>query len=327
MHMPNAKTSVRGEQRALRGKMRDSGMSYGQIAVEFARLYRLRPRAAWRHAYGWSLTEAAEHINDYAATSGLGSKATVAMTAAHLCEYENWPGQAIEPTGRRPTPYLLSLLAVVYGCAVRELLDAADYEHMPSGDRLVLDRTAQDDVRQSAGAGVTKRVGISRAQPSNQPYAPARFGVRDETVPASLPGDLAASLTPGLGEAQGLDERTRLRLRELPGAQLEELAEHLDSQWHALVKTDNLLGPRHALAAVLTHLTVIEALLRATRWPAREGVLRLAARYAESAAWLHEDSGDLTAARHWTGRAMEWAVEGDDRPMLSWVLFRRSQQG
>jgi hypothetical protein len=51
MGMPYAKSSLRAEQRALREKMRALGMSHRQIAVEFARRYRLRPRAAWRHAY------------------------------------------------------------------------------------------------------------------------------------------------------------------------------------------------------------------------------------------------------------------------------------
>lgn len=349
--MPNARTSVRSAQRALRRKMRDEGMSYGQIAVEFARLYQLRSRAAWRHAHGWSLTEAAERINSYAATSGLGNKATVSMTAAHLCEYENWPGQAREPAGRRPTPYLLSLLAVVYGCTAHDLLDGSDYEHMRPADLLVLDKATDSNVQLTAG-GAAMWPGISRAQPAAQSFARGRFGVPE----ASRPGDLAASVSnprgrwrpaaslerdtwqvldvsdvcdsriPRLGDVQNLDERTLLRLRELPGSELEELYGHLADQWHALVKTDNLLGPRYALGAVLTQLAVIEALLRATRWPARQGVLCLAARYAESAAWLHEDSGDLNAARYWTGRAMEWAVEGDDRLMLSWVLFRRSQQ-
>jgi transcriptional regulator with XRE-family HTH domain len=133
--------------------------------------------------------------------------------------------------------------------------------------------------------------------------------------PGSLPGD-----------AQPLDEAARLRLGELSGAQLDELADHLAGQWHALVKADNLLGPRCALAGVHTQLAVTEALLRVARPPARQRVLLLAARYAESAAWLHEDSADMAAARFWTGRAMEWAVEADDRPMVAWTLFRRSQQ-
>jgi tetratricopeptide (TPR) repeat protein len=77
---------------------------------------------------------------------------------------------------------------------------------------------------------------------------------------------------------------------------------------------------------VLAHLAVINALLGAVRPPARQQVLRLGARYAESAAWLHEDSCDLAGARYWTGRSMEWAVEAGDQLMVSWTLFRRSQQ-
>ncbi len=145
--MAYAKTSLRGEQRALREKMRALGLSHRQVAVEFARRYRLRPRAAWRHAYGWSLKEAADRISDYAARSGLDpGGATVAMTAPHLSEYENWPGPGVTPAGRRPTPYLLSLLASVYECAVHDLLDVADYEHMPPADRLIINMTAPSDV-------------------------------------------------------------------------------------------------------------------------------------------------------------------------------------
>lgn len=141
--MPYAKTSLRAEQRVLREKMRAVGMSHRQIAVEFARRYRLRPRAAWRLAYGWSQTDAAEQISNYAAHAGLGPDGTtVTMTGPHLCEYENWPGEGPEAAGRRPTPYLLSLLAAVYGCTVHDLLDVADFEHMPSADRLIVGKSA-----------------------------------------------------------------------------------------------------------------------------------------------------------------------------------------
>lgn len=123
-----------------------------------------------------------------------------------------------------------------------------------------------------------------------------------------------------------LDDAMRLRLDALSAAQLDQLIAHLGDQWHALVKTDNLLGPRHAVDAVHVCLGVIGALLRTVRSPVRRDVLRLGARYGESAAWLYEDAGDLSSARYWTGRAMEWAIEGDDRLMVSWTLFRRSQQ-
>jgi hypothetical protein len=191
--MTYAKTSLRGEQRALRERMRALGLSRRQIAVEFARRYRLRPRAAWRHAYGWSLKEAAERISDYAARSGLDpGGATVAMTAPHLSEYENWPGPRATPTGRRPTPYLLALLAGVYECAVHDLLDLSDYEHMPPADRLVIDKTAHAEVWQPVGGGaVAPAAGVSQRRPGTPLSSPAVFRVSEEMVPASAPGELA----------------------------------------------------------------------------------------------------------------------------------------
>ena len=136
---------------------------------------------------------------------------------------------------------------------------------------------------------------------------------------------LGASQQPGDAPPADHGMLTRSRLDRLSGAQLDELIHLLDDQWHALVRTDNLLGPRYALGGVRDQLGVIELLLRTVRPPARHQVLQLAARYAESAAWLHEDSGDLPGSRYWTGRSMEWAMEAGDRLMMSWVLYRRGE--
>lgn len=121
------------------------------------------------------------------------------------------------------------------------------------------------------------------------------------------------------------DQAMRARLGKLSAAEAEELIAHLGDQWHVLVKADNLLGPRHALGSVTADLGVINALLRAVRPPIRQSVLSLGARYAESASWLYEDSADMAGARHWARRALEWALEGNDRLMVSWALFRSSQ--
>jgi tetratricopeptide (TPR) repeat protein len=116
------------------------------------------------------------------------------------------------------------------------------------------------------------------------------------------------------------------RLTITSPAHLEQILIHLREQWHALVKTDNLLGPRFALAGVLDQISVVEALRPVLRDEQRLEVVRLGAQYAESAAWLYEDAGKITQARYWTSRAMEWAYEGDDQRMLAWTIFRRSQQ-
>lgn len=138
--MPSARNTLPAEKRALREKMRTFGLGYREIAAEFARRYRLRSRAAWREAYGWSLKEAAAHINAHTGRVGLDRRGISSMTGSHLCEYENWPGQGPKSTGRRPTPYLLALLASVYGCMVLDLIDLADREHLPPADLLILDK-------------------------------------------------------------------------------------------------------------------------------------------------------------------------------------------
>jgi tetratricopeptide (TPR) repeat protein len=106
---------------------------------------------------------------------------------------------------------------------------------------------------------------------------------------------------------------------------IEEIVAHLREQWHWLVRTDNLLGPRFALEGVLNQLSVVDALLTTDLKSQRRGVVQLGAQYAESAAWLNEDSGNLSQARYWTGRSLEWACEADDLNMLAWTFYRRSQ--
>ena len=158
--MPYAKTSGRAEQRDLREKMRARGLSHRQIAFEFGRRYNMRPRAAWRHAHGWSLKQAATQITAFAARAGVDPDGnTVAMTGPHLCEVEAWPGYEPKPAGRRPTPYLLSLLATVYDCAIADLLDLADYEQMRPADRLILSKTAVPDMNHEQSPRLGVQVG------------------------------------------------------------------------------------------------------------------------------------------------------------------------
>ena len=165
--------TLRAEKRAVREKMRAMGLGYGQIAAEFARRYRLRPRTAWREAYGWSLKEAAAQINDHTGKTGLDPGGISAMTGSHLCEHEAWPGPAPkeagrEPAGRKPTPYLLALLAAVYGCTVVELIDFADREYLPAADLLVLDQYSQ---HQPTPAPVAHAEQLPRPRPSALPAA------------------------------------------------------------------------------------------------------------------------------------------------------------
>ncbi|WP_432832939.1 hypothetical protein [Dactylosporangium sp. CA-092794] len=105
-----------------------------------------------------------------------------------------------------------------------------------------------------------------------------------------------------------------------------EMLAHLQEQWHSLVRADNLFGPRHALTGVEAQLAVLQELMNADVDEFRIPTVRLAAQYAESAAWLHEDADDMERARYWTSQAMEWAYAAGDHTMVSWTAYRRSQQ-
>jgi transcriptional regulator with XRE-family HTH domain len=141
-------------------------------------------------------------------------------------------------------------------------------------------------------------------------------------APASF--DTSIALTE-FGSVPARPSRSMVRLPVGSADHLDELVSHLRDQWHALVRTDNLLGPRFALAAVRDHIAIIEELLPATSSSRRAELVTLAATYAESAAWLYEDAGQMPAATYWVGRAMEWAHEAGDGLLLAWTLFRRSQ--
>jgi transcriptional regulator with XRE-family HTH domain len=119
----------------LRDQMRGLGFSYDEIAAELSRRYQARPREAYRLAWGWTLTQAAERFNERAAREGTDPQARAGMTAAHLCEVEQWPASE-----RKPSVYVLCLLAAVYDTDVLCLLDLADHEGLPQQDRLVLTR-------------------------------------------------------------------------------------------------------------------------------------------------------------------------------------------
>jgi hypothetical protein len=348
--MAYAKTSLRGEQRALREKMRALGLSHRQIAVEFARRYRLRPRAAWRHAYGWSLKEAADRISDYAARSGLDpGDATVAMTAPHLSEYENWPGPGATPAGRRPTPYLLSLLASIYECAVHDLLDVADYEHMPPADRLIIDKTAPSDGRQLS----------SQLPPSAMTSA-------DEQIPAGLPGEpgisggrefaavtgpvLAAMVIQpefGLVGFEPYGAWHAANYASLAGtlpilnpddmqhivAALENARRYADStvaghfrdQLAAYAVSDGVRGPKETLPLVLAIIAAVEHAAREARPAARRDLLAVGARGAEFTGWLYRDSAALRLAGYWHDRAVEWAQMAGETALQGYVLLKKSQ--
>jgi transcriptional regulator with XRE-family HTH domain len=119
----------------LRERMRGLGFSYDEIAIEVSRRYPVRPRQAYRLAWGWTLDKVAERFNELAAREGTDPEGRAGMSSSHLCELERWPD-----SDRKPSVYVLCLLARVYETDVLCLLDLADHESLPQHDRLILMR-------------------------------------------------------------------------------------------------------------------------------------------------------------------------------------------
>jgi transcriptional regulator with XRE-family HTH domain/tetratricopeptide (TPR) repeat protein len=126
------KSGSKADRGALRQQLLDRGCSLNDVAAEMRRRWRFRPRESYRHANGWSQDEVAARFTEVAARLAPGTR-SAPMVGTRIGEYERWP-----QGGRRPSPYVLTVLAEVYGTEVRRLLDDADDRAMPEQDRAVL---------------------------------------------------------------------------------------------------------------------------------------------------------------------------------------------
>jgi len=123
----------RAELDSLRERMRGRGFSLDEIAAEIGRRYQVRPREAYRLACGWSLEKAAGQFNDRACREEADAEGRASLTGSRLSEFEHWPH-----TARKPSVYVLVMLAEIYQTDVLCLLDFADHESLPQQDLLVL---------------------------------------------------------------------------------------------------------------------------------------------------------------------------------------------
>lgn len=127
----------------LRREMLGLGCTLETVAREMIRRWGIRPRAAYRHAHGWSQDEVARRFAVVASRSevspvdvgpGPTPPPSTAISGIRIGEYERWPRG-----GRRPSPETLVLLAAVFGVSVHQLMDYQDLRALPDGDRALFD--------------------------------------------------------------------------------------------------------------------------------------------------------------------------------------------
>jgi transcriptional regulator with XRE-family HTH domain len=143
----------------------------------------------------------------------------------------------------------------------------------------------------------------------------------------TLPGRRAV-LAGGLlaGSVLTLDPGTLERLAwitrqppQVDSAVVESLASMLTAQRRA----EDVLGSAAMLRPVLTHLAMVEDLVKQTLGSARLPLVHIAQQWAQFGGWLCRDAGDVAGARACYGQALEWATEIGDVTMMSTVLIER----
>jgi transcriptional regulator with XRE-family HTH domain len=320
------KPGQRAEQDELRSRMRAVGMSHDEIAVEFARRYRLRPRAAHRVALGWTQQQAANHINAHAAHVGLDPQGIAPMTTPRLSELENWP---LPNNRRRPTPQTLALLAEVYGTSIHSLIDLDDREQMPQGDMLLISRVGS--TQPDHGRDVSAAAPADRRFSSSSSVSPQIALPTGHRLPPPAAGTAASVLIANVGshisrtEASGAVS-TAAFAGDLGSAPFDrDPVGYFDEQIRACASADGTQGPAAALPAMLGTVAAIEETIRRGPLDRDSELLGVGARAAEFVGWLYRDAGLVPAASYWQVRAEQWAQEAGDLSLQGYILLKKSQ--
>lgn len=142
-----------------------------------------------------------------------------------------------------------------------------------------------------------------------------------------------------------LDEDGTLRYTELPRRQVlagagallgfavtRTVRPAIDEQTFTLLRGSfdhhralgTMMSPSRVIGQVIAHLHTLRSLALDNPEPMRSDLLRLAARVAEYAGWMSQESGDEANALRWTEKAVTLAAEHDPH-MASFGFFRQAE--
>ncbi len=89
-------------------------------------------------------------------------------------------------------------------------------------------------------------------------------------------------------------------------------------------KLGQAAGPEVLLPALIAQTHTLRSLAQRSGPRTRDGLLRLASRYAEYIGWLVQETGDDASALWWTQRAVDMAAAGGDHDLAAYALVRRA---
>jgi hypothetical protein len=125
--MAVAKSGSRADRDALRTEMLAQQCGIDEIAAEMRARWGFPVRAAYRHANGLTLDQAADRCNAAA------NDADTRTTGSRISDWEGWP-----QTGRRPSAFNLVVLAKAYGTQPRRLISPDEWQALDERERLLL---------------------------------------------------------------------------------------------------------------------------------------------------------------------------------------------
>lgn len=99
---------------------------------------------------------------------------------------------------------------------------------------------------------------------------------------------------------------------------------HFDKLRMSLIESDNVYGSARTLPHVLSALNLLEQLKQGGVGNG-QGILRMRAMFAETAAWQYQDQRDFVNAEHWAARALQWSHQLADDYYIGLSLVRMSQ--
>ncbi|MFF3375759.1 XRE family transcriptional regulator [Streptomyces sp. NPDC002680] len=282
------KPGSKADRDALRHDMTGAGCTVADVAIEMRIRFRMRPREAWRHAYGWTLQEAADRITQI---SSRRPGEAVAADASLVAKWEKWPG----PSARRPTPAVLLAMADAFACRVENLLDLDDR-------RALSDR----DLRLLSGA-------VLSPAPEPTPPVPRASGEQTEPSRSDLVR-LAADESVTWAQWAEASNVGDIALEQLMADTRTLASDYLTSDPLPLFTRTRVLRDR------------VFALLEGHQYPRQSADLYAAAGYlCGLLAWMSSDLGQLRDADT-QGRAAWLCAElAGHNDLRAWVLSTRSK--
>ncbi|WP_157184077.1 hypothetical protein [Nocardia takedensis] len=176
----------------------------------------------------------------------------------------------------------------------------------------------------SVGAGHQLGSLLESGAGTDRILMPARTST-GEVILVSMPRRtfIAGAGAGALGMAAGAALSSKLLAAVFVHSEIDHIKFFRDKRMN-IIESDNIYGSASTLPEVLGALDRMQA-LRDAKVVDSNGILRLMAMYAETAAWQYQDQRMFPEAQHWAEKALTWSHQLGDTYYIGLSLVRMSQ--